>query len=267
MLAMCVDDEKNLLNALARAVKKAEPITETVAFEDELDAIDWARTHEPDLAFLDIQLHTMDGLTLAKKLREMHPAIAIVFCTGYERYAVDVLKMHIDAGYLIKPVRAKAVQEEVEHILGKKSKALLTAVCFGDFEAYADGRPLLFKRKRAKELLAFLIDRKGAGVSVRRLAAALLPEQSDDKKSRNIVYQAALSLAEALDNVGAGKVLVSSNGSYAVDATLIDCDYYQALAGDVSATGQFRGEYMSQYAWANETCAYLESSIGGTWKD
>jgi hypothetical protein len=38
----------------------------------------------------------------------------------------------------------------------------------------------------------------------------------------------------------------------------LDCDYYRYLQGDPTALHQYRGKYMTQYAFAEETRAALE---------
>ncbi|MGN0553301.1 MAG: hypothetical protein ACI4I1_07950, partial [Oscillospiraceae bacterium] len=64
-------------------------------------------------------------------------------------------------------------------------------------------------------------------------------------------------LRKTLESVGAGNVLLHSGiHSYSLNTDLIDCDYYRYLqCGEPS----FRGEYMKQYSWAEETCALLWS--------
>ena len=84
MVALLVDDEKRLLNSLSNAVSQVPEITESAAFDDEIEALEFAKRNRVDVAFLDIKLHEMDGLTLAKELIAIHPQISIVFCTGYE---------------------------------------------------------------------------------------------------------------------------------------------------------------------------------------
>ena len=42
-----------------------------------------------DIAFLDINMRGIGGLGLAEKLIELQPQCKIVFCTGYEKYAVS----------------------------------------------------------------------------------------------------------------------------------------------------------------------------------
>ena len=115
----------------------------------------------------------MGGLTLAEKIRELRPKCQIVFCTGYEQYAVAAIKLRA-SGYLLKPVSAENVQEEIDYIRGKRAvEKLLTVRCFGMFEAYAHGKALTFRRSKTKELLAFLIDCKGAGTTAREIIAKM----------------------------------------------------------------------------------------------
>ena len=121
MIALCVDDEVLPLNALARAVGKSPDIDSVFPFDDEIDALAWAEHHPVDIAFLDVQLHEINGIELAKKLAALHPDISIVFCTGYEKYAVNAIGLHMDAGYLVKPFRASQVQDEINHIKEKRA--------------------------------------------------------------------------------------------------------------------------------------------------
>ena len=263
MIAICVDDEALLLRALVKAVEQSPDIKETFAFEDELDAINWARNNKADVAFLDVQLHQMTGLELSQRLRQLQPDMAIVFCTGYEKYAVQAMQMHIDAGYLIKPVRYTKVQEEINHIKKKKEEEkLLTVRCFGNFEVFRGGEPLAFHRKKTKELLAYLVDRRGAEAATREICATLWENDGTDQKNLNYMYHLLSDLKKTLAEAGAEKVLTSTNGGYAVNERYLDCDYYRLLEGDESALRAFSGEYMSRYSWAEETCAYLTTKYG-----
>ncbi len=262
MVALLVDDEKRLLNSLSRAVQSVPEITETAAFDDEYEALEFAKSNKVDVAFLDIKLHEMDGITLAKELISLHPLISIVFCTGYESYALDAIKMHIDAGYLMKPVRAQEVYDEISHILKKRSKKKLQVSCFGEFDVFIEGKTMAFSRKRAKELFAFLIDRRGHVVSVPSLAIGLLSEDTDPVRGKNIIYQAFKSLRSALLEYGVDDVILTSGGGYCVDPSKIDCDYFRALDGDPNAVKAFDGRYMEQYPWAEATLGYLIRTLG-----
>ena len=262
MIVLCVDDEVLLLDALRRAAEASEDVAEIAAFDDELDALAWAEKHRPDVAFLDIRLHDMSGMELAERLRAWYPELPIIFCTGFREYAYDAFQLHA-SGYLTKPIRAEALQRELDHILGRRQyPKLLRAQCFGTFEVYAGDEPLRFKRARTKELLAYLIDRRGASVSTRELYAQLWEEKSDEKNGLNSLHQLTADLRRTLKAVGAEAVLLSRGKGYAVDPAQIDCDYYRFLDGDERAVRRFTGEYMSSYSWAEVTCAYLQARVG-----
>ena len=262
VIALCVDDESVLLDVLERTVRKSPDITETAAFDDEYDALAWAEKNPFDIAFLDIELHSIDGLSLARRLLELSPSASVVFCTGYRKYGVDVLQMHIDAGYLVKPVRASDVQREIDHIKMKKAEhkpeALIQAVCFGPFEIFAGKRPVTFKRRKTRELLAILIIRRGAVVSGNELCSILWEDSyMSEDRNRNYLYHLVSDMKNSLKAVGAEKVILDLDKGYAIDPHLISCDYYQFLDGDEQAVRSFTGEFMSRYSWAEETTAWL----------
>ena len=131
---------------------------------------------------------------------------------------------------------------------------LLKVKCFGNFEVYSNGAPLIFKRTKTKELLAFLIDRNGAGVTTKQICAKLWENNTDDLKNMNYLYQLIKDLTCALKGAGAEGVLVKKSHTYAIDPKKLDCDYYNYLE---KGRPKFFGEYMSQYSWAESTCALL----------
>ncbi len=262
MIALCVDDEALSLNALESAVGKSTDISDIAAFDDERDALDWARKNPFDIAFLDIRMHEMGGIALAEKLREIKPRLPVVFCTRCREYAFDALQLHA-SGYILKPVSADAVQREIDYIKGiSRPEYLIKAQCFGSFEVYARGVPLRFKRAKTKELLAYLIDRKGASVSAREICAQLWEDRSDKSYGMNYLHQLTSDLRSSLRAVGAEPVFLSKAQGYSVDTSRIDCDYYHYLEGDKNAERSFTGEYMSNYSWSEYTCAYLLSKNG-----
>jgi two-component SAPR family response regulator len=261
MLALCVDDERLGMEALKQAVSSAPQVTDTAAFDNESEALLWAKKHRPDVAFLDIRMHEMDGLVLAQNLRALHPSLHIVFCTGYENYAIRAMNLHIDASYLMKPVQPEEVVRELDRILAKPQEKLLDVVCFGNFEVFADGKPINFGRSISKELMACLIDRRGARMTVPELHS--LACESRQNLSRQSVYQALYSLKMALNAVGAEKVLIAGPGSYAIDISRVRCDYFRLLEGDENAARSFMGEYMKQYPWAEATCGWLVMNFEG----
>ena len=253
MIAIAVDDEVLMLGALASAIKASPDISEVVQFSVGEEAFDYVKKNPVDVAFLDINMRGMSGLVLAEKIGSVCPGCKIIFCTGYEEYAIPAFKLHA-SGYLMKPASAEDVQAEIDNIKGVyKREKLLVAKCFGNFEVYAKGRKLTFKRSKTKELLAFLIDRNGAGVTVAEIGVALW-ENDKEQRNQNYAHQLFRDLRQTLAAVEAEDVFERNNYLYSVNTKKIDCDYIDYLQ---TGEPEFFGEYMTQYSWAEETCGLL----------
>ena len=254
MIAVTVDDERPMLQALTKAVAISPDITAISEFSSCTKALEWVQNNHVDIAFLDISMRGMGGLTLAEKILEAQPECNIVFCTGFSEYALDAFQIHV-SGYLLKPITAEAIQKEIDHIKGRKTKEkLLQVKCFGNFEVFTHGVPLNFKRSKSKELLAVLIDRNGAGVTAKQICTIMWQDDYDELKTMNYLHQLFFDLRNALKKAGAECLLKQTGYYYSLDTERIDCDYYCFLQ---TGTPAFQGEYMVQYSWAEDTCGML----------
>ena len=255
MKAIAVDDEICMLETLQEAVSASSDIQTVAAFSSCSAALAYASENPVDMAFLDINMRGIGGLGLAEKLLELQPRCKIVFCTGYQEYAVSAFQLHV-SGYLMKPITAEAVQKEIYHIKGvKATEKLLSINCFGNFEVLHNGEILPFKRKKAKELLAVLVDRNGAGMTAKQICAILFPDDTDDTKNAAYLRQLVLDLKNTLKSIHAEDVLRHDTPYYRINTNLIRCDYLSFLE---TGKPDFHGEYMTQYSWAEATCAMLQ---------
>ena len=255
MIAIAVDDEALMLGALVAAVDASPDIRAVEKFSDCDEALEYVRNNYVDVAFLDINMRGMGGLALAERIIEARPDCKIVFCTGYEEYAIPAFKLHV-SGYLLKPISAEDVQTEIDNIKAvRKKEKTLTVKCFGNFEVYAKNEKVVFKRLKSKELFAFLVDRNGAGMTAKQICAVLFPDDEEDAKNAAYLRQLVLDLKNTLKSVGAEGVLCHETPCYRIDTTLIKCDYISYLE---TGKPEFFGEYMTQYSWAEDTCAMLQ---------
>ena len=255
MKAIAVDDELYMLEALEEAISASSDITHVERFSSCSAALAYVTENPIDVAFLDINMRGIGGLGLAEKIIELQPRCKIVFCTGYGEYAVSAFQLHV-SGYLMKPITAEAVQKEIDHIKGvKATEKLLTIKCFGNFEVFHNGEILPFKRKKAKELLAVLVARSGAGMTAKQICAILFPDDTDDTKNAAYLRQLVLDLKNTLKEIRAEEVLQHDTPYYRIDTNLVKCDYLNFLE---TGKPEFHGEYMSQYSWAEATCAMLQ---------
>ena len=247
MLFLAVDDENLQLNKLVDALKSADPSAEILSFNNPLVAFEAVKQAKIDVAFLDIEMGGMNGVELGKKLKQLNPNINIIFVTGYDQYAIDAYSMHA-SGYLTKPVTVERIKAELSNLRYpmpvNNDANKLRAQCFGQFEVFYNNKPIKFARSKTKEMLAYLVDRRGAMVSVKELSEALFGE---DKGSyiRNLVAD----LSQALKALNIESAFVKHFNSYGVNVGEISCDYYDYLKGEPYAVKAYHGVYMEQYSW------------------
>ena len=255
MIAIAVDDEVLMLGALTTAIESSNDISEVAKFSNCEKALEFVKDNPVDVAFLDINMRGMGGLELAQRIIDVRPNCKIVFCTGYEEYAIPAFKLHA-SGYLMKPISAEDVQSEIDNIKGlRQREKLLTVKCFGNFEVYIKGERLAFKRLKTKELFAFLVDRRGAGMTAKQICAVLFPDDTDDTKNAAYLRQLVMDLKNTLKAAGVEGALCHETACYRIDTGLMKCDYFSYLE---TGKPRFHGEYMTQYSWAEETCAMLQ---------
>lgn len=245
-----VDDEKLNLDNLEYVIDRVLPDAHRESFSKASLALAHIQDHPVDIAFLDIQMRGIDGITIAKCVQDHWPNANIIFCTGYSEYALDALDIHC-SGYLLKPITEEKVRKAVEHLRYPiRQKKRVAFRCFGNFEAYCDGTPIWFKYNRTKELLAYLVDRNGVSVSMKELAAVLF----EDDQHRSYMYQIRLDLVNTLTELGAADILIQSRGHLGINRDMVSCDYFDYLDKKITPPVQ---EYMTQYSFPEATCAAL----------
>ena len=247
MNVLLVDDEELQLTRLREIVKKVLPQdTEYFDYSNPVKAFEENKDKQIDIAFLDIDMPVINGVQLAKKLKEINPKINIIFVTAYDSFALEAHKMHA-SGYITKPVNETLVRQEIDGLrypIEMPQKGLLQVKCFGNFEVFKDGEPIRFQRSKSKELFAYLVDKEGAAINMNELNAVLWEE---DKNSylRNLIADIQSTLKE----VGAEDVFVKRHKECFINVDKIDCDAYEYKKNNPQAIRMYRGEYMAQYSW------------------
>lgn len=260
MYVLAVDDERIMLKELTIELGQVFPNADIQGFQDPMEAEQWASdlTQEGkslDYAFLDIKMRGMSGIELARRLKKLHPGTVLIFCTAYTEYAFDAVGMYAK-GYLMKPISAENIVRTLDEMVYDWRKSLdvqnqsFWIKTFGSFEVFVDGKPLVFEREKAKEMLAFLVDRAGATVTTEQLAVVLWEDRPYDKTLKNYVSTVLGSLRRTLHKVGKEDILIKTRNHLSLNPEKIKCDAYDYEKGVMSAVNSFRGEYMVNYSWA-----------------
>lgn len=251
MKTLTVDDRQLAVNALVGTLNEIDPSGKHIGLISSREAISFLKEHEADVCFLDIEMPDMNGLILAKELKEIRPNINLVFVTGHVEYAYDSYKLFA-SGYLMKPASTDDVRNTLDNLRNPVSTkySRVRVRCFGSFEIFVDGEPLVFHRTKAKELFAYLVDNKGAFCSTGELVGALWEDEevTDSKLSQLRSFMA--EIRKVFEEKNLPDMIIKEYSKMAIRTEKIDCDYYRYLKGDEEAKKSFMGEYMKQYSWA-----------------
>ena len=257
MTILAVDDEKLALASIMEQLKQLLPEAQVLGFRKPTEALEAVQEQPCEIAFLDIEMREMDGITLAKRIKRLNPQTNIIFTTGYSEYTGEAFSLHA-SGYLMKPIFPEMIQEELDnlrHPVKMESSKKLQVKTFGNFEVYVNGEPLSFRYSKTKELLAYLVDREGAVCTNKELMSVLW---ESDEPHLSYIQKIRKDLQTSLENVGCGGIFVNQWGGCGIVPEQIDCDYYDWIAGKAYAINAYLGEYMAQYSWAEITNGSLE---------
>ena len=115
MKIIAVDDEKIALQGLLSSINSAAPNAQVYGFRYASEAIAHMENDPCDIAFLDIEMKGVDGITTAQKLKEINPDVNIIFATGFDSYRRTAFDLHA-SGYLIKPITPEGVKRELDNL-------------------------------------------------------------------------------------------------------------------------------------------------------
>lgn len=143
-IAIC-DDERTEIIYLSEFVRKwAAGRGISLRISDYESAEKFLFTYEDDKAvdilLLDIQMKTMDGVELARRIRKDNEAVQIIFITGYPDFIADgydVSALH----YLMKPVKEDKLFEVLDRAvksLTKQKRAILLNIDGGSLRILID---------------------------------------------------------------------------------------------------------------------------------
>jgi two-component SAPR family response regulator len=253
-----VDDEKIILDGIKRTILKIYPKYEINCFLDCNEAVNFINKFSCDVALLDIQMPEISGIELAKRIKGIKEDINIIFITGYSQYAVNAFSLNA-SGYIIKPPRDSDIInafENLRHPIKENDK--LFVQCFGNFEVFYKGTPVHFRRRKAKELFAYLVNKNGATCNINELCAVLWENSTNLEADKVYLRTLIAELNKVLISCNAGEVFIRNKQNYGVDKTKFECDFYEYLTNDTKSANLYMGEYMNQYSWAELTNAYLE---------
>ncbi|MBP5661775.1 MAG: response regulator [Clostridia bacterium] len=249
MRAIVVDDEPLMLRRFVRLGQGIKDLNIVGSFESAEKALAYAGENPVDAAFVDVAMPIINGITLAKKLREIRPDVLIVFVSAYDDYLWDFNQIGGDY-YIIKPYSRETLVMAMERIslLAHRQQKILYIRTFGRFLLLKDDQPLPLTGK-AKEILALVVTRRGKEISNEEIYGTLWKGRPYGNVEMTVYYNALRRLKQFLKKEGIEDLLISTQRGQIINTALFDCDYYAWQDKNMSQRDRFEGEFMAEYAW------------------
>jgi two-component system LytT family response regulator len=276
--AIVVDDEWYNLKEISELVQNTDFLHVTGRYQNPLLVLEELDQTSPDVAFIDIEMPEIDGITLAEKLLERKPSTIIVFITSWDQYAVKAFDLNA-LDYILKPIKLERFSRMIEKIRGEVSQKnilqspLLKIRCFDKLETTLGGVPVKWERAKAEELFAFLLMNHGHFMHKELIIENLWPNYVPEK-ALPILQTAICKIRKVFSRVPNNVKIEYQGNQYCLTIKNAQCDLFDmenALSNDASPPlsileklyDQFGEGFLAQqgYLWSLEKDEQLRKKL------
>lgn len=132
---------------------------------------------------------------------------------------------------------------------------------FGYFDVFVGDKAVAFRNKKSKELFALLVDRRGGFVSSEEAISFLWEDELVNPVTLARYRKVALRLKNILEEYGISDVMETVDGKRRIVTEKVRCDLYDYLSGKEEYAQLFKGNYLTNYSWGENTLAELTGNI------
>jgi two-component system LytT family response regulator len=121
---LIVDDEQPARDKLALFLSAEKDFEVVSQAKNGVEALQQVAEYQPEVVFLDIQMPTLDGLSVAMNLQDQ-PQIQVVFVTGFNDYAIKAFEVNA-VDYLLKPYDKGRLKKTINRLRERSDKPILS---------------------------------------------------------------------------------------------------------------------------------------------
>lgn len=180
------------------------------------------------------------------------------YTTEKERQIKAICSLRESDGSSPRYVMLYAVEDtEPKENRNLPEKRMVSIRTFGYFDVFVGDKPIAFRNKKAKELLALLVDRKGGYVTSEEAIGFLWEDEPANTVTMARYRKVALRLKNTLEEYGITDVVESVDGKRRIVMEKVQCDLYSFLYGKEADSQLFKGSYLINYSWGETTLGEL----------
>jgi two-component SAPR family response regulator len=225
-----VDDEELSIKRLKKILTEYSEVQICNVFSNSLEAYEYIKENKIDVAFLDISMPDIDGMTFLNMLHDIDNNIDIVFVTGYDEHAVKAFELNA-LDYLMKPVTSERLQNTLDKIKKKRPQVQensgIKVSFFNGFKvciAGGEGREIKLRSPKTEELFAFIVYK---GTTNREEIVDTLWEGFDFDKALKNINSNMYYIRKALSFYGLEDCIKTGKKEISIKTGRITCDLFE----------------------------------------
>lgn len=121
---LLVDDEEDVITVIRKKMNWEELGFEVIGYaQNGIEALEVAENQSVDVVLTDIKMPYMDGLTMAKQMKELNPGVKIIIFSGFDEfeYAKEAIEVEAEK-YILKPVNITELTDVFSRIKAELDK-------------------------------------------------------------------------------------------------------------------------------------------------
>jgi len=111
-----VEDENNVREMLSRFLKRF--CNNLYVAQNGQEGLELYKKHNPDIIISDIRMPVMNGIEMAKQIKEINPSQLMVIISAHSEsdYLFEAIELQLD-GYLLKPVDLSVLETKIKKLI------------------------------------------------------------------------------------------------------------------------------------------------------
>ena len=249
-----------LKNGFVTPLYASENVCEFFGFAED----EWLALMEKGATYEDFTAHSGTKYEDFKELLRNGEAEFAYFDlkTQTERKIKAICSQKSPGGSALRYVMLYQLDVRESAVSGEEAvKPAVSIRTFGYFDVFVGEKPIAFRNKKAKELFALLADRRGGYITSEEAISFLWEDEPVSPVTLSRYRKVALRLKNTLEEYGIPEVMETVDGKRRIVTEKVQCDLYDYLSGNEEYAQLFKGSYLNNYSWGENTLAELMGDI------
>lgn len=195
-----------------------------------------------------------------QKVQRFNEKIIFIAITSDKSNCYEAIKLKFN-DVLLSPISQETLYRFLLTFRETYPKHKVFIQTMPDFCLYIDDIILPFTNKKAKEMLALLVDAECSPISNNTIIDTVWPNSLCDDIAKSRCRVEMHNLRIILQKYGISYILSDTGRQRYVNPETFKCDLYELLSGNLYYIQRYNHRYMESYSWAETTKGKIQNYL------